>query len=329
MEGLTTVVFRRVHAKHFGEADAYYLPFITPTIEPKFTPRQLRELSPQVNENQHVIPQLLTRRSADFIWATKTLADMGYDEVNLNLGCPAGTVVAKGKGSGFLADPLALGEFFEQIFSADLPIAVSVKTRLGYQNAEEFYGLAELFSRYPICKLIVHPRIKSDLYRGDVRLDVLDRALPLIRHPLGYNGDIITENDIGTMIERYKTAPAGLCEVMVGRALMADPALFRKAKGGKAASAGEILDFHRELFDSYTEHFQSRKNALMRMKEYWFFQLNLFDESSESKPSRSLQKYAKAIFRTKDPIEFDRSIEEITQTFAILSQARYGWKKPL
>ncbi len=329
MEGLTTVVWRRVHAKHFGAADLYYLPFVTPTIEPKFTDRQLRELAPEVNGDLPVVPQLLTRRSADFIWAAKELARMGYKEVNLNVGCPAGTVVAKGKGSGFLGDPLALGEFFEQIFDADLPIAVSVKTRLGFKNEEDFLGLAELFCRYPISKLIVHPRIRSDFYKGDVRLDILDRALPLIKRPLGYNGDIVTENNLQAMIERFKAAPAGLAEVMVGRSLMADPALFRKAKGGKPATANEILDFYRDLLESYSTHFQSQKNALMRMKEYWFFQLNLFDDNPKLSETKSLQKYGKEILRNKEPEVFLNLIEEIATNFEILPEAKYGWHKPL
>ncbi len=326
MEGLTTVVFRRVHAKYFKAADAYYLPFVTPTIEPKFTARQLRELAPEVNAGLPVIPQLLTRRSEDFIWAARDLAQMGYKEVNLNLGCPAGTVTAKGKGSGFLADPLALSDFFERVFSEDLGINVSVKCRLGFRSPEEFEGLAELFSNYPICRLIVHPRIKTDLYRGDVRLETLDNALKLIRLPLGYNGDIICEDDLKTMSDRYRAAPNGLVELMVGRGLMADPALFRKTAGGPAATANEILAFYRELLQAYAEHFQSLKNALMRMKEYWFYQLCLFEETS---PNKSLDKFAKAIYRTKDPEEFARIIEEIAGTFKVLPRARYGWRKPL
>ena len=118
MEGLTGFPFRRVHAHFFGAADAYFLPFITPTTLPRFTERQMRELAPDVNIGIKAVPQLLTRRVEDFVWAAKTLADLGYDEVNLNLGCPAGTVVAKGKGSGFLREPAELQRFLDKIFSA-------------------------------------------------------------------------------------------------------------------------------------------------------------------------------------------------------------------
>ena len=115
MEGLTTAVFRRLHNQYFGGTDLYYIPFITPTVEPKFTDRHLKELSPEVNSGIPVVPQLLSNRPADFIWAAKALQDLGYKEVNLNLGCPSGTVVAKGKGSGFLRDLYALERFLDEI----------------------------------------------------------------------------------------------------------------------------------------------------------------------------------------------------------------------
>lgn len=136
MEGLTTAVFRRLHHQYFGGTDLYYIPFITPTVEPKFTDRHLKELSPEVNAGIPVVPQLLSNRSADFIWAAKALQDLGYKEVNLNLGCPSGTVVAKGKGSGFLRDLYALERFLDEIFSAGITVPISIKTRLGWANSE-------------------------------------------------------------------------------------------------------------------------------------------------------------------------------------------------
>ena len=127
MEGLTGFVFRQVFSRHFTGADDWFIPFVTPTTLPQFTDRQMRELAPEANAGIHAVPQLLTRRTADFLWSAKALADMGYDEVNLNFGCPAGTVVAKGKGSGFLREPEAMIRFLDEIFSADLPIAISPK----------------------------------------------------------------------------------------------------------------------------------------------------------------------------------------------------------
>lgn len=315
MEGLTGAVFRRLHHRFFGGVDRYYIPFITPTVEPKFTDRHLKELSPEVNEGVPVVPQLLSNRSADFIWAAKALKDMGYDEVNLNLGCPAGTVVAKGKGSGFLRDLYGLEKFLDEIYSADVGIPISIKTRLGWADTDEFTDILNLYKKYPLPLLIVHMRLKTDQYKGNVRKDVLLEHLYNIPFPLGVNGDMITTADM-TEFESIFNHPKML---MVGRALMADPALFRKFRGGPAATLEEIKSFTEELFDAYSEVFQNRRNAMMRMKEYWFFQANLFEENPKA---------FKNIFKSKTEEDFNEAIAEI-ESGALLTDARFGWKKPL
>lgn len=325
MEGLTGFVFRKVHNRHFGGVDAYWIPFVTPTERPLFTDRQLRELAPEVNKDFHVVPQLLTRKTQDFIWAAKALADLGYDEVNLNVGCPAGTVVAKGKGAGFLREPRDLEHFLREIFSADLPIAVSVKTRLGWSDSAEFDALSEVFSHFPMMKsLTVHPRLKTDLYKGDVRLPVLDEYIGRLTMPVGYNGDIVTVDDLHKANCRFGSAKP-LAHIMVGRALMADPALFRKARGGAAASEREMRDFMQDLFDSYADAFENRKNAMMRMKELWFFALNLFEGDGKLTP----EKAAKAIFKCRTLEDFDAAVKAVFDNLEIRTDARYGWHKSL
>ena len=236
MEGLTGFVFRQVFSRHFTGADDWFIPFVTPTTLPQFTDRQMRELAPEANAGIHAVPQLLTRRTADFLWSAKALADMGYDEVNLNFGCPAGTVVAKGKGSGFLREPEAMIRFLDEIFSADLPIAISVKTRLGWASEDEFDRLVDVYNRFPMKRLTVHPRLKSDHYKGSVRLETLDRLYPSLRMKVGYNGDVVTPADAVAMTERYP----GIDQMMIGRALMADPALLRKIRGGEQIGRAHV-----------------------------------------------------------------------------------------
>lgn len=316
MEGLTGFVWRAVHSRFFGSADAYYTPFVTPTLEPRFTERQLRELAPEVNAGRRVIPQLLTRRPADFVWAAHALRDMGYPEVNLNLGCPAGTVVAKGKGAGFLRAPAELADFFRIVFDKVRGIDVSVKTRIGWSDESEFAALADLYAHFPICRLIVHPRLKTDQYKGDARWQVLHRLYPELPMPVGYNGDIVTAADAVQAQNRFP----GLAEIMIGRALMADPALIRKAKGGEAASLEEIFGFSDALFESYASAFGSRKNALMRMKEYWFFQLCLFDGT---------EPFEKAMFKARSEGDFLDALWAVRENCPLRSEARYGWRKPL
>ncbi len=316
MEGLTGAPFRKVHAKLFGPADAYYLPFVSPTTTPAFTDRQLRELAPKVNAGIHAVPQLLTRNTEDFIWAAKALANLGYDEVNLNFGCPAGTVVAKGKGSGFLRTPHELERFLEVIFEADLPIDISVKTRLGWSDEDEFDAIAEVYNRFPMKHLTIHPRLRTDHYKGDVRRYIFDDYYRRMTMPLGYNGDIVTNADLDNIQNSYPD----LALIMVGRALMSDPALFRKAKGGSAASREEIIEFSRALFESYARAFDSQKNAMMRMKEYWFFQHNLFDGA---------EKIVKSIYKAKTIEDYEKTVRIITEELPIRTESLFGWHKPL
>lgn len=186
MEGVTGAVYRRTHHEFFSGVDKYFMPFITPTTNEKLTPRQKRDVLPEYNEGVPAVPQLLTKSAADCIWAVNALHDLGYPEVNLNLGCPSGTVTAKGKGAGFLAHPDELDRFFDEVFAKCE--GISVKTRLGVHEASEFDKLLEIYNRYPITELTIHPRVRQDFYKGKVRESDFAAALPRCSMPVCYNG---------------------------------------------------------------------------------------------------------------------------------------------
>lgn len=317
MEGLTGVVWRHIHARRFGGVDAYGIPFISPTKEPLFTDRQLREIAREANKGLSVVPQILTRNAEDFVWAAKSLMDLGYKEVNLNLGCPAGTVVAKGKGSGFLRLPVELDGFLTNIFRAlgdEAP--VTVKTRLGWSDVAEFENLTEIFSRHPIKRLIVHPRLKTDFYKGVARYSVLAEHLCALNMPIGINGDMVTVGDVLRRATEYPQAE----EIMIGRGVIADPALFRKLRGGAAASRDEFFDFADELLDGFCEAFGSVPNSIMRMKEYWFYMQNLLDD-----PGRMM----KALYKAKKPADYFDAVKALRNEVPLLQEAHPGWAKPL
>ena len=297
MEGLTDHVFRAIHHKYFPGADKYYTPFFSPTNDGRFTARNLRDMDPKANEGLPVVPQLLTKRPEDFLWAAKALADMGYGEINLNLGCPSGTVVGKGKGSGLLSDLEGLERLLDGIF-ADPPAAISVKTRLGRYDPEEFPRLLELFDRYPISELTIHCRIREDFYRKPARPEWFGVALAESPLPLCYNGDLTTPARCTAFGERYPTAPA----VMLGRGVIADPALLRRWQGGPAAGKEELHSYLTELYEGYCADFGSRRNALGRMKEFWFYQICLF---------QGADKLGKELRKTTDPDAYTAIVERI------------------
>lgn len=305
MEGVTGAVFRANHHRLFGGVDRYFMPFITPTADPKFTARQLRELAPANNAGLCAVPQLLTKSADDFLWAARALAELGYSEVNLNLGCPSGTVVAKGKGAGFLAHPEALNRFLDAVFAA-VPVSISVKTRLGMQDPAEFDRLLSIFNQYPIAMLILHPRVRADFYRGHADQEAFAAALARSRNPVCYNGDLFTAQACMRTAVRFPSA-AGL---MLGRGLVADPALARKIRGGPPAGRAELQAFHDALYTGYCEAFGNERNAVMRMKELWSYQIHLFAHS---------EKYGKQLRKAVTPRDFLAQSAAIFRDLPLLS----------
>lgn len=278
MEGITDATFRRLHHKYFPGIDRYYMPFISPTIHRCFTHREAREVPPANSVDFLAIPQLLGKNAQDMAWAVDQCAALGYPEVNINFGCPSGTVVAKHKGSGMLADPDELDRFLDELFSlTDFPI--SVKTRIGLTDPEEFPRILEIYNQYPIVELTIHPRVRKAFYKGKCEMETFRYAFRNAKMPLCYNGDICCVEDAQAIANQFPQIKS----VMVGRALVGNPGLF---SGG---TKPEILDaFLQELLETYCEVFGSRKNTMFRLKEHWFYLLKLFEGSE--KPGKQLRK---------------------------------------
>lgn len=313
MEGITGHLYRKTHQTYFPGADKYFMPFCSPRQDHTFTRRELSGLLPEHNEGVPAVPQLLTRNAQDFLWAAGELAAIGYREVNLNLGCPSGTVVAKGKGSGLLGRPRELEAFLDAIFSA-APIPISVKTRLGLNDPEEFGPLLELFRRYPIHELTVHPRLRKDLYRGRPRIDYFAAALENSPFPVCCNGDLFTPAATAALSSRFPAASA----FMMGRGAVADPALFRKLKGGPPAAREELRAFHNTLYERYCTAFGSRRNAMLRMKEVWYYHIGLFAGG---------ERLHKALRKEQDPRAYKRLTEELFASLPLRTEAEPVWQK--
>lgn len=295
MEGITDSIFRRTHHRYFGGVDRYYMPFISPTIHRSLTHKEDRELPMADSENFAAVPQVLTKVAEDFLWAASVCADRGYDEVNLNVGCPSGTVVSKGKGSGMLRDVNALDAFLQEIF-AKSPLPVSVKTRLGLEDPDEFPAILEVFNRYPIKELTVHPRVRKQFYDGGIFEESFDFALKNSRNPLCFNGDIATLDDISRIQEKYPQVQA----IMIGRGLVGNPGMLC---GGTDAKTLE--KFHNELLDIYTDAFGGGRNAMFRLKENWHFLITHFEDS---------EKLWKRLRKTTDLNEFRDIATQIFRT---------------
>ena len=221
MEGITDAPYRRVHNQFFSGLHSYYMPFISPTMHRTLTNRESRDLPMADSVPFRAVPQVLTKVPEDFIWAAEQCAQRGYDEVNLNVGCPSGTVVSKGKGSGMLADPAKLDEFLNEVFEKS-PLPVSVKTRLGIADADEFPKLLEVFNQYPIKELTIHPRVRKQFYNGGVDMEMFRYALQNSKNSLCYNGNLRTLSEVRAFEAEFPQIDA----VMIGRGLVSNPAMF-------------------------------------------------------------------------------------------------------
>lgn len=295
MEGFTGHVFRRVHAAHFGVLDCYYTPFLAPPhLGCPFVGRGLKEIDPAANEGLNVIPQLLTNRADEFVWATQLLSDMGYREVNLNLGCPSGTVVSKGGGSGFLRDLDRLEAFLCDICERSA-LPVSVKTRLGLEGDAEYERILDVCCRMPLAQPIVHPRIQHDRYQGSPRWEPYGRTLERAPFPVAYNGDVFCAADVDALVDAYPATR----HVMLGRGLLSNPALARQARGGLPITPSELRRFHDDLFGAYEAEIGG--NAVLRMKEWWFYAKYTFADPSAVhravRKTRSVEDYLRAVER--------------------------------
>lgn len=277
MEGITGYIFRNAHRACFPSVDRYYTPFITPKPGKSFTTRELNDVLPEHNEGICVVPQILTNQAEGFLKVADRLKGFGYTKVNLNLGCPSGTVVAKKKGAGFLAYPGELDAFLEQVF-AGCDLEISIKTRIGREDPEEFGPLLEIFNKYPLERLIIHPRVQTDFYKNTPNLEAFSKAAAQSKNPVCYNGDLFSREKIKTFAARFPQVDA----VMLGRGLLVNPALAAKCQNGGAggkegAPDKEMLGiFLERLAVDYSRALSGERDVLFKMKELWFYLGKLF-----------------------------------------------------
>lgn len=293
MEELTGYVFRNTINKHFGHIDKFYTPFISPDNRIKKT-RAFREIDPSNNEGLNVVPQILANDPELFNEAAKLIADMGYKEININFGCPSNTVTSKFKGSGILRAPDVMDRFLDGVFNGTGSILrshpdflISVKTRVGFNDTSDFPKALEVINRYPFSEVIVHPRLKKDIYSGSPRMEMFDYAVKSCNMPISYNGDICSVDDYERIAEEYDGKITG---IMIGRAAVTDPGIFRRIRTGKRTTKDELYDFLKELYEIYKADF-SHENALAKLKEVWSYTVCLIeDEKVRSRIYRSVIK---------------------------------------
>ena len=273
MEGITTYIYRNAYNKYFGGIDKYFTPFIA---SKKMNNRELNDILPDHNQGMNIVPQILTNRADEFLQITHKLTEYGYTTVNLNLGCPSGTVTARKRGAGFLSVPDELDKFLYEIYEKS-PIDISIKTRIGIDDLEDWDYLLKIYDKYPISELIIHTRLQKEFYNGTPHKDSYQKAAGLLDIPLCYNGDI---NSLQSHKELLDEIP-DISSIMIGRGLLQNPSLINIIEGNPSADKATIKSFHDEIFENYASIMSGETNTLYKMKDLWTYLSKSFTESDK------------------------------------------------
>lgn len=270
MEGITGYVFRNAYCKCFGDIDCYFTPFIG---NKKLSARERRDILPENNEAAPLIPQILTNRAEDFLLISGELERLGYDIVNLNLGCPSGTVTARGRGAGFLAYPKELDAFLNEIFDK-CPLKISIKTRIGVSSADEWGRLLDIYKKYPIAELIVHPRLQTDFYKNSPNWQAYAQTAEYLDIPVCYNGDIVSVQSYQEFVNAFPHTVS----IMIGRGILRKPWLVGQIGEKQTAYVNDqectrkrVIRFHNEIVAGYEKEMQGERDVLFRLKELWSY----------------------------------------------------------
>ncbi len=307
LESITTYVYRGAHAAVYGPLDKYFIPFLQPVEKRELKARELLEILPENNRGFYAVPQILTIQSDGFVRLAKALGQRGYEEINLNIGCPSRTVVSKNKGAGLLAFPGDVDRLLEGIFEglAGTGLRVSVKTRAGRTSGELLPELLEVYNRYPLEELIVHPRLQTDYYKNSPRPELFRYAAKHSRNPLCYNGDIFDRSCLKEVQEKF---PKTDC-FMLGRGLLMRPGMLSPEKN-QEEQRKDFIGFQERICEGYLSRDIGNVNLLHKLKELWVYQIHMFGNP---------EKYAKRLRKCQRLDEFHELVRELVENCEIIN----------
>lgn len=309
LHGITTYTYRNLFDQLFDGVDKYYAPFLSASTHDMFTKKEIKDLKSDNNAlSKPLIPQLLGSEGELFIDAMNRLIDMGFDkEINLNMGCPSGTVVSKNRGSGCFKDLFKLEQTLDEIYSwndnREKSLDISIKTRIGLNEPEEWEEILEIYNKYPVSELIIHPRTRKQMYREVPNMDAFDYGYNNAKASVCYNGDIKTVEDYKKIAEKYDVDA-----VMLGRGLVGNPCLASAIKTGNNLDRARLVEYHNKLYEAYRSEISTDKHLLCKMKEFWTYVGDNFEDEHKVK---------KLIRKTQKCYKYNEVANEILENYAL------------
>lgn len=296
-QGITDAPFRNVFKRHFGGIDKFYTPFFTGIQKDHAKNLQGEEIDPRYNDVNTLTPQILSTDAEEILRFAKQCKQLGYKEINLNMGCPFPRVANKKRGCGLLPYPEKVEAMLEAIFE-EIDINFSIKCRLGYFSPDEIEPMIKIFNRFPLSELIIHPRVGKQLYKGEADVERFKALIPFINAPLIYNGDIVSVESFCCIKEKVQPVD----RFMLGRGLLANPFLAEQIKGESVDDENKTARLHSYIVDLYEDrlhHAGGSPKVLGRMKELWSYLMNSFEEPQvvwrRMKKINALKEYEMAV----------------------------------
>ena len=275
-QGITGVTFRDVYTRYFAGVDKLFTPFFNGIQhDSKLPARKLQELGKASENGIEVVPQILSKDADEIKRFAVLCHNMGFGELNWNLGCPYPMVAKKKRGSGMLPYPEMIDEILTGAMTG-MPLRFSVKCRLGYLSAAEIDALVPIFNRHSISEITIHARIGKQLYSGETNLVAFEKAISVIEAPVVYNGDIFTPENFRQINARFP----GISTYMIGRGLLSDPFLPARIKGLPLPENehAHISQFIAELYQAYRKQKNDNLSVLGNLKEYWHYLAESFND---------------------------------------------------
>ena len=304
LQGFTDFRFRNAFHEYFGGIDTFYAPYIRLNGKMVIKSSYQRDLDPENNQVPELIPQVMTNDPEEFLFVIKYIQELGYKELNWNLGCPYPMVTKRGMGSGLICNPGRIDEVLDRAHS-ETDVTVSMKVRMGYESPEEILDVFPVLEKYPIKNIAIHARIGKQLYKGGVNLDAFQKCVNTSKQLLYYNGDI-------TSVDKFKEIQSKFPSInhfMIGRGLIADPFLPSMIKNNSTEyqkNRWDIFsDFHDRIYREYDAALSGPTPIKMKMLGFWEF----FSQSC-SNPQKTYKKIKKA----NNPRAYQLAVSEILKT---------------
>lgn len=301
LQGFTDFRFRNAFNHYFGGIDTFYAPYIR--FNNKLIIKNSYKLDLQLENNSEleVIPQIMTNSADEFLFVVDYIQELGYKELNWNLGCPYPMVTNRGMGSGLICDPEKINHILERVHK-ETDITVSMKMRMGYENPEEILDTFPILDAYPLKNIAIHARIGKQLYKGGVNLEAFEKCIESTRHKLYYNGDITSVTKLKEMQARFPS----IDHFMIGRGLIADPFLPSMIKNDTTEYPENRWDIFREFHDTIYQQYDAALSGptpiKMKMQGFWEYFAQSFSD-----PRKTFKKIKKA----NNPRTYQQAVAEI------------------